>query len=95
MYEKINHIVHVATNIGTSCKHCSESVGIEHFTSGVNHYITAHGYKLLHVGQQTEHATDGGLWHSTVAVLGTESADEGEKDEYPPWEDVVEDLSVR
>lgn len=72
MHEIMKHIVKVSTNIGESCEHCSEQVGVGNFTSGVNHYMDAHGYKLLHVGQESEHSPDGGLWHSTVAVLGKE-----------------------
>ncbi len=36
----------------------------------INHYLK-HGYKLLHIGTETS-KEDGGLWHSTVAVLGKE-----------------------
>ena len=53
-----------------SGKHCSSQVGWENLAESINHYITEHGYRLLHVGQQTEPASEG-LWHSTVAVLGT------------------------
>ncbi len=28
-YEGIAHIVHVSTDIGTSCEHCSTPVGLE------------------------------------------------------------------
>jgi hypothetical protein len=35
----------------------------------INHYLT-HGYKLLHVGQQTADGPDGKAWHSTIAVMG-------------------------
>jgi hypothetical protein len=36
----------------------------------INHYLK-HGYKLLHIGQETSKEDDG-LWQSTVAVLGKE-----------------------
>jgi len=69
-YEGIKHVVHISTNIGTRCAHCRESIGGERFAESINHYIGAHGYKLLHVGTETSHASEGGLWHSTVAVVG-------------------------
>lgn len=40
------------------------------FQEAVNHYLQAHAYKLLHVGQQTYTDDDGQPHHSTVAVLG-------------------------
>lgn len=69
-YTGINHVVHISTNIGTSCEHCSESIGLDRYAESINHYINKHGYKLLHVGQETLHADNGGLWHSSVAVVG-------------------------
>jgi hypothetical protein len=35
----------------------------------IQHYLE-HGYKLLHVGQETSYDDDGKPWHSTVAVVG-------------------------
>jgi hypothetical protein len=36
----------------------------------INHFIKQHGYKLLHVGQQTTSDADSNPWQTTVAVLG-------------------------
>lgn len=66
---EVNHVVHISTNIGVSCEHCSESIGVDRFAESINHYINKHGYKLLHVGQETSEGSDG-LWHHSVAVLG-------------------------
>lgn len=63
-------VVTVSTDIGQKCNHCDFWIGLENFDASVNHYIEKHGYRLLHVGSQTSHAQEGGLWHSTVAVLG-------------------------
>ena len=66
----------ISSNIGRGCEHCDEWIGApmqggrEDITDSINHYITAHGYRLLHVGTQTSHDMNGELWHSTVAVLG-------------------------
>jgi len=35
----------------------------------INHLLN-HGYKLLHVGQETITDSDGKPWHTTVAILG-------------------------
>jgi hypothetical protein len=69
-YEGLTHIVHVSTDIGTSCEQCSTPIGLEDFAKSVNHHIEQHAYKVLHVGTETSHDMDGKVWHSTVAVLG-------------------------
>lgn len=69
-HEDIQHVVYISTNIGVSCEHCNESVGLDRFAESINHYINQHEYKLLHVGTETSHNMDGKPWHSTVAVLG-------------------------
>jgi hypothetical protein len=52
------------------CKHCHHPD--RGFAEMINHYIQEQGYRLLHVGQDTQHAPESGLWHNTIAVLGTE-----------------------
>jgi hypothetical protein len=37
---------------------------------GINHYIEQHGYRLLHLGEESGPAEDGKIWHYTVAILG-------------------------
>lgn len=75
-YEGIQHVVTISSAIGTSCEHCSESVGgwgesgILDLAKSINHYIEEHDYKLLHVGTETGTGPDGDTWHSTVAFLG-------------------------
>lgn len=39
------------------------------FEVKVNHYIHERGYRLRHVGQETDEDNQGRLWHHTVAVL--------------------------
>lgn len=69
-YEGVQHVVHISTNIGTGCEHCNEQIGLDRLAESINHYIEQHGYKLLHVGTETSHDTNGNPWHSTAAVLG-------------------------
>ena len=59
-----------SSSIGVPCKHCGP-IRSNGFASEIDHYIQKHGYRLLHVGQQTEEGTDG-PWQTTVAVLGSD-----------------------
>ena len=47
-----------------------EDVDQTDFEVKVNHYLQEHGYKLLHVGQETSNDMDGNPWQETVAILG-------------------------
>ena len=69
----IQHVVHIDSDGMMGCEQCQYPDLGRKPTFGhlVNHYIEEHGYKLLHVGQQTADSSEG-LVHSTVAVLGTE-----------------------
>ena len=69
-FVEIRHIVRIDTNISKSCEHCSEWTGGKEFAKSVNHYLEAHGYKLLHVGQETTHGENGNPWQLTVSLLG-------------------------
>lgn len=73
--ENVKRTVEISSNIGQGCDHCDEWVGASMRGNGgvatsINHYIEAHGYKLLHVGSQTSRDDEGKPWHSTVAILG-------------------------
>lgn len=70
-YEGVNHVVEVNSDIGTACKICDFWLdGAKEFTKSVNHYMTEHGYKLLHVGTQTTESSKGEPWHATIAIMG-------------------------
>jgi hypothetical protein len=72
MGTSMKHVVQLRADIGTRCEHC-EAVGIESFTSSVNHYIEAHGYSLLRVGTQSVTDPKGKIVHTTVAILGSDN----------------------
>jgi hypothetical protein len=68
----VRRTVCVSTSQGGRCDHCERSVGCfdsEGLAGSINHYISEHGYELMHVGQQTDHDQQGNPWQSTVAVL--------------------------
>ncbi len=55
---------------GSPCAECDQGLsGYDDFKGCVEHYIKQHGYRLLHVGTETENLSEG-LGHSTVAILG-------------------------
>ena len=65
VYKEIKHVVQIDTHSETNCKHCSIKVGGTDLSLSINHYIETHGYKLLHIGQETGEALQ-----MTVAYLG-------------------------
>jgi hypothetical protein len=70
-FENIKDVCYLSTinfHDKFSCKDCQEK---EHdLGSLITHYLNKHGYILLHVGTETAHNSQGGFWHSTVAVIG-------------------------
>jgi hypothetical protein len=52
-----------------ACEHCEARPADARFDGTVNHYIAAHGYRLLHVGSESRGEGDQ-VGFSTVAVLG-------------------------
>ena len=70
-YEGINHVISIHSDEGKSCEHCSDfRIDLDTVAESVNHYIKDHGYKLLHVGQQTGSGSDGRPFQMTVAIVG-------------------------
>lgn len=70
--QSVNEIKVISTNIHETCKHgCTLPYAGEFFESNVNHYIQEHGYKILHVGQESTSDNEGKPYHSTIAVLTT------------------------
>jgi hypothetical protein len=69
IYDGIKHVVQVHKNIDTDCEHCSYKADNESFTESINHYISEHKYKLLHIGAETL-AFSGTTKYYSVAFLG-------------------------
>jgi hypothetical protein len=74
LYDEIEHVVKLSTNRGGHCKHCDFKLhsfaDVDNLADAINHYIAEHGYRLLHVGTETDRDDEELTWHSTVAVLG-------------------------
>jgi hypothetical protein len=70
----VKHVVRLSSEVARGCDHCHTLLnGMEDLRGGINHYIEEHDYRLLHVGQETQHGDQGAPWHITVAILGATS----------------------
>ncbi|BBB66377.1 hypothetical protein UNDYM_2124 [Undibacterium sp. YM2] len=68
--ESTKKIKVISTNIVQGCEHgCTLPYNGQFFDANVNHYIQDHGYKVLHIGQESTPDSEGKPYHSTVAVL--------------------------
>jgi hypothetical protein len=74
IYSGVTHVVKLSTNRGGRCDHCEfpmrSFAGVDNLAESINHYISEHGYRLLHVGTESDRDDEENPWHSTVAVLG-------------------------
>jgi hypothetical protein len=72
MFEGVTHVVRLSSSIGQHCQLCSAAIGYDEkgLATEINHYITEHGCRLLHIGQETSRDDKGSPWQSTVAFLG-------------------------
>ena len=74
----VKHVIEITSSNVAPCLICqSEPLRVEpgsltSIAERVNHYIEAHGFRLLHVGQQSSWDRNGQQWQSTVAVLGVD-----------------------
>jgi hypothetical protein len=74
MAESATKVVHITTDWeGGSCDDCGAALAVRGYKSAfeenVNHYL-GHGYKLLHVGQETGRDDRDQPFQITAAVLG-------------------------
>jgi hypothetical protein len=71
IYVGIGHTVQINSNIGKSCEHCGHQVGFPEGDLGkdISHYVEKNGYRLLHIGTETDKG-DAGLEHYTIAIVG-------------------------
>jgi hypothetical protein len=69
--ENISEVAQVYSDIEAPCPMCRDfsSSGSDYFAEHVNHLLS-HGYRLLHVGQDTTWSNDGAPIQRTTAVLG-------------------------
>jgi hypothetical protein len=79
---EIQKTVYLSTTIIKAYSECDHGVFDDrHDIADQIHHYLEHGYVLLHVGAETAHNDTGGLWHSTVAVMGLrQSSDDKQPD---------------
>ena len=70
--ETVARTTKVSTDVSGMCEHCEFSISSDDLPGAINHYISEHGYRLLHVGTETTHDSEHQPWHTTIAVLGTD-----------------------
>ncbi len=69
----VQEVIGVSGNVIKQCPHCRGGFSFSDppdVGERINHFLKQHGYKLLHVGQQTVESSNGDLWQTTVAILG-------------------------
>jgi hypothetical protein len=68
---EIQKTVYLSTNVRKPCSECDGMTFEDrHDIADQIHHYLEHGYILLHIGSETTESDTGGLWHSTVAVMG-------------------------
>lgn len=73
MNKTIKAVARVSSLESSRCNFCSHPIdGTVNFEASVNHYLTVHGCKILHVGQEDVPDDQNKPWASTVAILGAE-----------------------
>ncbi len=69
--KETKHTIYLSSNVEGLCKICGCKINDYDGLSGkINHFIEEHGYKLLHIGQETSLDHKGNPWQSTVAIVG-------------------------
>jgi hypothetical protein len=69
----VKETVSLSSNITQGCPYCDTGIHHERLNEGINHFLEAHGFTLLHVGSEWGRDSDGTSIHHTVAVLGTDN----------------------
>jgi hypothetical protein len=71
-YKGITNVIRLGKE--SKCPHCPPYTLKGSLADEINHFITIHGYKLIHIGPETEHASESGMWHRTIAYLAKEDS---------------------
>ncbi len=66
-YEGIENVIRLGQE--SKCPLCPPNTLKGNLADDINHFITLHDYKILHIGTETEHAPTSGSWHRTIAYL--------------------------
>lgn len=67
-YEGIKEVIQITPQNITRCEKCNYLPN--NLADAINHYLSIHGYKLLHIGTQSSLHSNGELVHDITALLG-------------------------
>ena len=73
IYDGVKGIVEVNSDTSHGCELCDFRIKGDEFSEAVNHYISKHGLRLLHIGNRTARDHQGELWTMSVAILGSDA----------------------
>lgn len=70
-FSEISNVTKITSASKIKCDCCNFILnGLDDFSGAINHLISNHSYKLLHIGQETEKTDFGEVYQLTVAILG-------------------------
>jgi hypothetical protein len=68
---EVSHVFKLTSTNGIKCDCCGLTLNaLDDFSGAMNHLISNHSYKILHVGQESEITVMGKVMQLTVAILG-------------------------
>jgi len=68
IYEGIKEVMQITPDDVTRCEPCDYLP--ENFADTINHYLSYHGYRLLHIGSQSSPYGKGNVVSDIIALLG-------------------------
>jgi hypothetical protein len=69
----VSLLVRLSTELDNICKIADCGAAFERdVVAGANHYISEHGFRVLHVGEETRVDDENRIRHSTAIVLGAD-----------------------
>lgn len=78
-FDDIKHLIGLSSDAHVPCQECDQLRSGDDFSvatlvMAANHYVNEHGYRILHIGEETATDHRGRHQHNTVIVLGTNDA---------------------
>ena len=76
-FEDYKHVVEIMTHVFSPCEECDggpRATSDPSVADRVNHYVQEHGYRLVHLGEDTHTGYNGERRAHTVAIVGTTDA---------------------
>ena len=68
IYNGIKEVMQITTESITQCQPCLYLP--KNLADAINHYISNHGYRLLHIGSDSGTDSEGNIVSNIIALLG-------------------------